>query len=96
MHGLIPKQHVVQDASSGACLATNPVHALVVSCSTAGPTSPCLCRRDQERRERLARAAAYEEADWVRDEEGGSDSDEVGAGVRARGGGGLLHPLRLP
>lgn len=32
----------------------------------APPLSPSHCRRARERAERAARAAAYEEADWVR------------------------------
>lgn len=36
------------------------------------------CRREVERQERLARAAAYQEAAWVRGEEGSSEDDEEG------------------
>lgn len=43
------------------------------------PPQTTSCRREAERQERLARAAAYEEAAWVRgDAEGSeSESDEV-------------------
>lgn len=42
------------------------------------------CRREAERQERLARAAAYQEAAWVRGEEGeeDGDSEEVRASPR--------------